>query len=130
MFGISLVELLFALLVAIFLVKPSDMPQIARYLGKTYSKFKKIVKSFKDNFEDIKKEAGFEQIKQEFDLAASDQDRENDKKSKKTTQIVDIYGKTHHVLDISSIRPDLTDHDIQKEVESLNSKNENKVDKE
>lgn len=127
MFGISLVELLIALLVAIFLVKPADMPQIAHYLGKIYSKFKKVVKSFKDSLEDIKKEAGFDQIKQEFDLAVDEQDREGVKKSKKTTQIVDIYGETHHVLDVSGIRPDLTEQDIEKEIEALNSENKNKV---
>ncbi len=126
MFGISLVELIFVMLLVIFFVKPADIPQIARFLGKIYSKIKNLISLVKENVESTKKEVGFDQIKQEFNIAIDEEEVKKGKNSKKTTEIVDIYGKTHHVMDISQLRPDLEPEDLENEIESLNQDNQEK----
>jgi Sec-independent protein translocase protein TatA len=123
MFGISFAELILAALLAVFLVKPADIPQIARFLGKAYSKFKKTTNLVKENIESAKKEVGFEQIKQEFNISVDEEETKTSQKNQKTTQIVDIYGETHHVMDVSTIRPDLSEKEIRDEIESLNEQN-------
>ncbi len=123
MFGISLAELIVALLLFVFFIKPEDIPQIARFLGKIYSKVKKTLNFARQSIESTKKDIGFDQIKQEFNIAIDEEESKSDKKGKKTTKIVDIYGKTHYVMDISSIRPDLSEEEVEQEIDQLNQKN-------
>ncbi len=122
MFGISFVELLIAALAAIFFIKPSDMPEIASYLGKIYAKLKRAVGAIKSNFEEAKEDIGYSQIKQDFNIAFDEQSK-NDSDRKGSKEIVDIYGKTHYVMDIEQLRPDLDGDEIEKEISEFNSQN-------
>lgn len=119
MFGISLVELLTIIFVALFIVKPQDMPEIARYCGKIYAKAKKAIAKLKAELEENKKEMGFDEIKQEFSSAAIEAEMEEDEK----TEIIDIYGNVHKVNKIDEIRSDLTQEELKAEIEKYNQEN-------
>lgn len=119
MFGISLTELLIVLGIAIFVVKPKDLPEIANYFGKIYAKIKKSINYLKTEFEKSQKEIGIDQIKQEFKLGID----EEEKKDEESQEIVDIYGNIHKVSKISDLRTDLTKEELEEEIKKYNELN-------
>ncbi len=119
MFGISLTELLIILGIAIFVVKPKDLPEIANYFGKIYAKIKKSINYLKTEFEKSQKEIGIDQIKQEFKLGID----EEEKKDEESQEIVDIYGNIHKVSKISDLRTDLTKEELEEEIRKYNELN-------
>ncbi|HMK64764.1 MAG TPA: twin-arginine translocase TatA/TatE family subunit, partial [Thermodesulfobacteriota bacterium] len=56
MFGIGMPEFLLILVVALVVLGPKKLPELARSLGKGLAEFKKSTESLKDNFigEDLK----------------------------------------------------------------------------
>lgn len=129
MFGISFVELIIVALVAIFTVRPKDAPRIARSIGRYYAKAKAYFDDFKSNVDKAKNEVGFAEVKESFDEAVSEVELEKTKQEQQITKIVDLYGKTHYVADIQSIRPDLEEDQLQSEVLQENKKNSQSEDK-
>lgn len=118
MFGISFAELIIFLLVALVLIKPKDLPEIAYFLGKVFYKIKKLYADAKEYLKSSSKELGLDDIKYEIDRGIAD---EKAKSESKTTIIVDIYGNEHRVN-----RDDVENFD-ETEVEKLNEENKNNL---
>lgn len=118
MFGISFAELIIFLLVALILIKPKDLPEIAYFLGKVFYKIKKLYADAKEYLKSSSKELGLDDIKYEIDRGISD---EKAKSESKTTTIVDIYGNEHLVN-----RDDVENFD-EIEAKKLNEENKNNL---
>jgi Tat protein translocase TatB subunit len=52
MFGIGLPEMLIILVVALLVVGPSKLPELARTLGKAFTEFRRMADEVKETFED------------------------------------------------------------------------------
>jgi Sec-independent protein translocase protein TatA len=116
MFGISFAELTIFCLVALFLIKPKDLPEIAYFLGKTFYKFKKIYSDVKEYLKSSGKDLGLEEIKYEIDRGIAD---EKAKSNDDVTTIIDIYGNEHQVN-----KENISDNFSQDEITKLNSEND------
>lgn len=54
MFGIGMTELVIILVIALIVIGPNNLPEIARALGKGYAEFQKIFREAKDSInEDV-----------------------------------------------------------------------------
>ena len=121
MFGFSLAELLIVGLVALVLIKPKDLPEVAHFLGKIFFRAKKLLNDLKKHFEDVKEDLDFQEIKQEITRGIAEEEMKiNDSES---TIIVDIYGNEHHVKNAGEYREDSTKEEIEEEIKNLNEEN-------
>jgi len=118
MFGISFAELIIFFLVALVLIKPKDLPEIAYFIGKIFYKIKKIYRDAKEYLQSSSKELGLDEIKYEIDRGIAD---EKAKSESKTTIIVDIYGNEHRV------NRDDVDGFNDSEATKLNEENKNNL---
>lgn len=125
MFGISLVELLVLLVVFIIFIKPQDLPEVMRFVGKIIYKLRKIYHQSKDSFDGILKNIGFEELKKEIDRDILE---EGKKLEEDFTVIVDVNGNEHKVpnSNIKQYNPHLSDEQLKDEVTKLNQKNTKK----
>jgi len=64
MFGIGMPEMLLILAIALIVIGPKKLPDLAKSLGRAFSEFKQATSELKDS---IEIENGFEDIKQTFD---------------------------------------------------------------
>ena len=113
MFGFSLAELIIVFLVILVFIKPQDLPEIARFLGKIFYRAKRLYKELKSSLKDMEKEFGVDDLKQELQRGIAE---EKAKLEDETTVIVDLYGNEHQVPKISEEK--------MSEVRELNKKNE------
>lgn len=121
MFGFSLAELLVVCLVALIFIKPQDLPEIARFLGRMFFRCKKAFNDLKQHFKEVEKDLGFDEIKEEINRGILEEKiklSENE-----ATIIVDMHGNEHVIHNIHEIRPDLDKNSISEEVKKLNEEN-------
>lgn len=124
MFGISFGEFLLILAVAVLIIGPKDLPEVARYIIKMIAKIKHLISSAKKELDNLGKEIGVEEIKNEVAIEIANQKA---KLEEDVTTIIDIYGNEHKVPAIDEVRKDKSKEELQKEVAELNKTNlENK----
>ncbi len=123
MFGFSLAELMIVLLVILLFIKPQDLPEIARFVGKAFYRLKRLYHELKKSLREMEKEFGLEEVRDEFNRAISE---EKAKLEDDTTIIVDMNGKEHRVPNITNLRSDLNEDELQKEIKRSNEVNSRK----
>lgn len=120
MFGISLGEFLLILAIAVLVIGPKDLPEVARYIIKAIAKIKNLISKAKFELSALGKEIGVDEIKNEIAIELAN---EKSKIEEEVTTIIDIYGNEHKVPAIDEIRKDKTKEELKKEVEELNESN-------
>lgn len=123
MFGFSLAELFMVALVALLLIKPQDLPEIAHFLGKIFFRSKKYFNELKQQFEEVKKDLDFQEIKNEINRGIAEEKSKLEELDE--TIIVDIYGNEHRVPNVENFRTDLSKEEIEEEIKKLNEENLN-----
>jgi Sec-independent protein translocase protein TatA len=131
MFGFSLAELFLVLLAILIFIKPQDLPEIARFVGKAIYHGKKLYQKLKNSLTDLEKEFELDSLRHEVNQAiASEKLKHEDAEEEDSTIIVDMFGNEHRVNNIKEIRSDLDEAKIKKEVEESNAINKSKLDRE
>ena len=132
MFGFSLAELFLVLLAILIFIKPQDLPEIARFVGKAIYHGKKLYQKLKNSLTDLEKEFELDSLRHEVNQAiASEKLKHEDVgEEEDSTIIVDMFGNEHRVNNIKEIRSDLDEAKIKKEVEESNALNKSKLDRE
>ena len=131
MFGFSLAELFLVLLAILIFIKPQDLPEIARFVGKSIYHGKKLYQKLKNSLTDLEKEFELDSLRHEVNQAiASEKLKHEDVEEEDSTIIVDMFGNEHRVNNIKEIRSDLDEAKIKKEVEESNALNKSKLDRE
>ena len=131
MFGFSLAELFLVLLAILIFIKPQDLPEIARFVGKAIYHGKKLYQKLKNSLTDLEKEFELDSLRHEVNQAiASEKLKHEDAEEEDSTIIVDMFGNEHRVNNIKEIRSDLDEEKIKKEVEESNAINKSKLDRE
>ncbi len=120
MFGISLAEFVLILAVAVLVIGPKDLPEVARYLIKTIAKTKQLIAKAKADLDLLGKEIGIDEIKNEIAIELA---MEKSKVEDEITTIIDLYGNEHKVSGLDSIRKDKNKEEIASEIDELNHKN-------
>ena len=130
MFGFSLAELFLVLLAILIFIKPQDLPEIARFVGKAIYHGKRLYQKLKNSLTDLEKEFELDSLRHEVNQAiASEKLKHEDVEEEDSTIIVDMFGNEHRVNNIKEIRSDLDEAKIKKEVEESNALNKSKLDK-
>ena len=130
MFGFSLAELFLVLLAILIFIKPQDLPEIARFVGKAIYHGKRLYQKLKNSLTDLEKEFELDSLRHEVNQAiASEKLKHEDVEEEDSTIIVDMFGNEHRVNNIKEIRSDLDEAKIKKEVEESNALNKSKVNK-
>ena len=130
MFGFSLAELFLVLLAILIFIKPQDLPEIARFVGKAIYHGKKLYQKLKNSLTDLEKEFELDSLRHEVNQAiASEKLKHEDVEEEDSTIIVDMFGNEHRVNNIKEIRSDLDEEKIKKEVEESNALNKSKLDR-
>ena len=123
MFGISFSELLVVIIMAIIVIGPKDMPEVARYIIKMMMKIKKFIAQTQIELKEVGKELGLDEIKSEVEREIIAQ---KIKLEKEVTTIIDIYGNEHVIEDIEKVRSDMKKEELVNEVEKYNLLNSKK----
>ncbi len=126
MFGFSLAELILVLVVAIIFIKPADLPEIARFVGKAIFHGKRLYGEAKNHLRDLEKDFEIDQLKQEVNMAIQ-QEKLKFEPEEDETIIVDIYGNEHRVNNVASLRPDLKPEELSQEIAKNNQENQQKL---
>ena len=131
MFGFSLAELFLVLLAILIFIKPQDLPEIARFVGKAIYHGKRLYQKLKNSLTELEKEFELDSLRHEVNQAiASEKLKHEDVEEENSTIIVDMFGNEHRVNNIKEIRSDLDEEKIKKEVEESNALNKSKLDRE
>ncbi len=125
MFGFSLAEFILVIIVAIIFIKPQDLPELARMLGKIVAEIKKIYQNLLAQFKELSQQEEIANLTKEFQQQVSLSEKQ--KPIQKTTNteavIIDMYGKEHIVSNIFEVRPDLSSEEIEQQVNNCNQEN-------
>ncbi|MFM6972593.1 MAG: twin-arginine translocase TatA/TatE family subunit [Alphaproteobacteria bacterium] len=127
MFGFSLAELAIVLLVILFFIKPKDLPEIARYIGKAIYHGKKLYEELKKSLKDLEKEFEIDSLKNEINNAIIEEKIKHEEEEESI--IVDMYGNEHRVGNLSQVRPDLAKEELQNEIAKSNLLNRENLQK-
>lgn len=122
MFGFSFAELILVFLVAIFFIKPQDLPEIAHFLGKIYYKARKLLTDIKLQLKSVEKDLGLDELKDEINRGIAEEKMKIEDAKKEVTQIIDMYGNYHEV-NVGDVRSDLSDEDLKSEIAKYNDLN-------
>ena len=129
MFGFSLAELFLVLLAILIFIKPQDLPEIARFVGKAIYHGKRLYQKLKNSLTELEKEFELDSLRHEVNQAiASEKLKHEDGGEEDATIIVDMFGNEHRVSNIKEIRSDLDEEKIKKEVEEGNATNKLKLE--
>ena len=121
MFGFSLAEFILVIIVAIIFIKPQDLPELAKMLGKAVGEIKKLYQNLLAQWQDVAKQPEIASLTQEFQQQVSL--AEKNTQTSTETVIIDMYGKEHIVSNIFEVRPDLTKEQLSQEVQEHNKNN-------
>ena len=121
MFGFSLAEFILVIIVAIIFIKPQDLPELAKMLGKTVGEIKKLYQNLLAQWQDVAKQPEIISLAQEFQQQVSL--AEKNIQTSTETVVIDMYGKEHIVSNIFEVRPDLTKEQLSQEVQEYNKNN-------
>jgi Sec-independent protein translocase protein TatA len=122
MFNFSLAEFILVILVAIIFIKPQDLPELAKMLGKIVGEIKKIYQKLLTQFNEVAKQPEIASLTKEFQQQVCLSEFETKKPAKEIT-IIDMYGKEHIVSNIFDVRSDLTTQQIEEQVKDCNKNN-------
>ena len=125
MFGFSLAEFILVIIVAIIFIKPQDLPELARMLGKIVAEIKKIYQNLLAQFKELSQQEEIANLTKEFQQQISLPEKQKSTQQSTTTEtiIIDMYGKEHIVSNIFEVRPDLTSEEIEQQVNNCNQEN-------
>ena len=128
MFGFSLAELFLVLLAILIFIKPQDLPEIARFVGKAIYHGKRLYQKLKNSLTDLEKEFELDSLRHEVNQAIASEKLKHEDNEEDATIIVDMFGNEHRVNNIKEIRSDLDEEKIKKEVEEGNATNKLKLE--
>jgi Tat protein translocase TatB subunit len=125
MFGFSLAEFILVIIVAIIFIKPQDLPELARMLGKIVAEIKKIYQNLLAQFKELSQQEEIANLTKEFQqqVSLSEKQKTIQKTTTTETVIIDMYGKEHIVSNIFEVRPDLSSEEIEQQVNNCNQEN-------
>ena len=125
MFGFSLAEFILVIIVAIIFIKPQDLPELARMLGKIVAEIKKIYQNLLAQFKELSQQEEIANLTKEFQqqVSLSEKQKPIQKTTTTETVIIDMYGKEHIVSNIFEVRPDLSNEEIEQQVNNCNQEN-------
>jgi len=125
MFGFSLAEFILVIIVAIIFIKPQDLPELARMLGKIVAEIKKIYQNLLAQFKELSQQEEIANLTKEFQqqVSLSEKQKPIQKTTTTETVIIDMYGKEHIVSNIFEVRPDLSSEEIEQQVNNCNQEN-------
>lgn len=128
MFGFSLAELFLVLLAILIFIKPQDLPEIARFIGKAIYHGKRLYHKLKNSLTELEKEFELDSLRHEVNQAIASEKLKHEDNEEDATIIVDMFGNEHRVSNIKEIRSDLDEEKIKKEVEEGNALNKSKLE--
>ena len=125
MFGFSLAEFILVIIVAIIFIKPQDLPELARMLGKIVAEIKKIYQNLLAQFKELSQQEEIANLTKEFQqqVSLSEKQKTIQKTTTTETVIIDMYGKENIVSNIFEVRPDLSSEEIEQQVNNCNQEN-------
>jgi Sec-independent protein translocase protein TatA len=127
MFGFSLAELFLVLLAILIFIKPQDLPEIARFVGKAIYHGKRFYQKLKHSLTDLEKEFELDSLRHEVNQAIASEKLKHEDGEEDATIIVDMFGNEHRVNNIKEIRSDLDEEKLKQEVEESNAINKSKA---
>ena len=127
MFGFSLAELFLVLLAILIFIKPQDLPEIARFVGKAIYHGKRFYQKLKHSLTDLEKEFELDSLRHEVNQAIASEKLKHEDGEEDATIIVDMFGNEHRVNNIKEIRSDLDKEKLKQEVEESNAINKSKA---
>lgn len=127
MLGFSLAELFLVLLVVLIFIKPQDLPEIARFVGKAIFHGKRLYQQVKGSLTQLEKEFELESLKNEVNQAIAEEKLKYHDENEEQTIIVDMYGNEHYVANLKNLRNDLSKEDLVNEVEKNNKINQKDI---
>ena len=112
MLGVSFFELLMVMILALIIIGPKELPDLAKNLIRIIVRIKKFAKQ-------TSQESGLIEIKEEIE-------KDMMKLEEETSTIIDIYGNEHEVHAIDKLRSDKNKEELEEEINKYNKINAGK----
>jgi Sec-independent protein translocase protein TatA len=119
-FGFSLAEIITILIVILLFIKPQDLPEIARFIGRLIFRAKRWWSDIKKSLKELERELGVDDLRHEINYGIAS---EKAKLDEETTIIVDMHGNEHRVPNLKEMRSDLDSAQLEEEIAKLNQQN-------